>query len=115
MLRDKRDFKRFSVILKVKALKKNKKNISGLLKNFSRAGMCVVFDDFRFKMNSNLPIKIQNPNDNKLIPASVEVMWKNPIKGKCEVGFKLKKIPPEAKAAILEHAYNKWIENISCG
>jgi len=112
MREDKRDFKRFSVILKVEAIKKNKRSISGLLKNFSRTGMCVVFDDFKSKINSNLPIKIQDPSDNKLIPASVEVMWKNTVEGKCEVGFKFKKIPSEVKAAILEHAYNKWVKNI---
>ena len=115
MLEDKRDFMRFSVKLEVKALKKNKKDISGLLKNFSRTGMCVIFDDARFNVNSKLPIKIQNPNDNKLIPASVEIMWKKPVKGKYEVGCKLGKIPPEIKADILEHAYNKWVKNISRG
>jgi len=106
---DRRRCLRFPTPLMVQARDKNKENVWGLIKDFSRGGLKVVFDEFDFDTKSFINLEIQRPNENIYIPASVEVIWKRFIEGKWEVGLSLKEFPAQVKAEILEHGYNKWV------
>jgi hypothetical protein len=106
---DRRKYLRFSTPLMVQARNKNQEKIWGLIKDFSRFGLKVVFDEFDFNTNSLVDLEIQRPNENVYIPASAEVIWKRLIEGKWEAGLSLKEFPAQEKAEILEHGYNKWV------
>lgn len=113
---EKREFKRFVVGLQVAAEKENKESALGLMKDFSRDGLRIVFDKFDFELNSPLDLKIQRPEANFYIFASAEPLWKRAVENKCEVGFKIKEIPPDIKADLLEYGYFKWLkENVYSG
>lgn len=101
---------RFATPLMVQARRENKDNIWGLIRDFSRGGLRAIFDEFDFNLKSFVELQIQRPNENVYIPASVEVIWKRFNEGKWEVGLKLKEFPSQVKAEILEHGYNKWLE-----
>jgi hypothetical protein len=107
---ERRKFMRFLITLRVGAKRENKENSFGLVKDFSREGLRVVFDDFDFDLNSCVDLKIQRLSEDIFIPASGEVVWKRPVEGKWEAGLRLKEFPSSVKAEILESGYRKWLE-----
>ena len=109
---DRRKFIRFLITLNVKA-KKEKEESFGLVKDFSRKGLRAVFDDFNFDINSYVELELQRLSRDMFIPATAEVIWKRPIKGKWEVGFRLKEFLPQAKAEILDLCYRGWLRGAS--
>jgi len=108
---ERRKFMRFPVSLKVEAIKKNKESLFGLIRDFSREGLRVIFDNFDFKSNSYVDFKIQRPDTEVFVPASVEVIWKRPVEGRWETGLRFKEFPPRVKAEILEFGYKKWLKD----
>jgi len=112
-MQDRRKELRFPISLKVGAREKNRSSIFGSTTDFSRSGLRVVFDEFESEPNSFIDLKIQRPDKDIFVPASAEVIWKRPILGKWEVGFRIKDFVPEAKAEILEYSYNRWLRDKS--
>lgn len=109
---EKREFLRFPVELRVEACKENK-GYTGLIKDFSKKGLRVIFDDFKLELNSPLELKIQRPGTDVWISASAEAIWKKQEHNKWDVGLRLKDLAPEEKAQILEYGYLKWLkENV---
>jgi PilZ domain len=108
---NKREFMRFDVGLKVEA-QKDGKEYTGLVKDFSKNGLRVVFDDFKLDLNSPLELKIQRPGQDAWIIARAQAIWKTQALDKWNVGLKIKEIPPENKAEILEYGYLKWLKDI---
>ena len=102
---------RFPASLKVAGIRQNKESILGLTKDFSRSGLRAVFDNFESEPNSYTDIKIQSPEEDVFIPANAEVRWKRPAEGRWEVGFRLKDFVSQAKAEILEYAYQNWLKD----
>ena len=102
---------RFPASLKVAAVRQNKESALGLIKDFSRSGLRAVFDNFDPKPDSCTDIKIQSPKEEVFIPANVEIRWKRPAEGRWEVGLRLKDFVPQAKAEILEYAYQNWLKD----
>lgn len=110
---DKREFMRFPVELKVEAYKQNTGGYLGVIKDFSRNGLKVVFDDFKFDLNSPLELRIRKPDSETWFSADAEVIWKRQAEDKWDVGFRIKSFSSENKAEILEYGYFKWLkENV---
>jgi hypothetical protein len=108
---EKRRFLRFNVDLKVEAKNPDSESTWGVLTDFSREGLRVIFDDFKSAVASQTELMIQTPDSENYIPMSAEAVWKTPAEGnKWQVGFKLKEFSPEAKANILEYGYRKWLK-----
>lgn len=105
---DRRKFLRFPTPLMVQTRREDRDCLWGLVKDFSRNGLRVIFDEFDFVPNSFVNLEIQMPNENVYVPANAEVIWKKFTDGKWEAGLSLKEFPAHAKAEILEHGYNKW-------
>jgi len=108
---EKRKFMRFIAPLKVEAINEDKPGNVGLMKDFSREGLSVIFDDFESKSKPYLGLKIQKPGEDKLVFAIGEVIWKKQVEEKWEVGLRLREIPADAKAEILEYGYLKWLRD----
>jgi len=102
---------RFPVLLKINRKENSQECREGTIKDFSRNGLRAIFDSFESKSSPNLEIQIQRPNANVFTPANVELIWKRPVKGKWEVGFRFKEFIPQMKAEILEYAYKNWLQN----
>ena len=84
--------------------------IFGLIKDFSRDGLRVVFDKFESEPDSQVNIKVQRPNKDLFVPASVQVRWKRFVGDKWEVGFRIRDFVAQAKAEILEYGYKSWLQ-----
>ena len=108
---DRRKELRFPVSLKVAAKEVNRDSIFGQIKDFSRSGLRAVFDDFESESEDYVDLKIEIPNADIFVPASVEVRWKKPVEDKWEVGFRFNDFVPQLKAEILDYSYKRWLED----
>lgn len=106
---DRRRFLRFPAPLMVQAKREERDCLWGLVKDFSRNGLRVVFDELDFVPNSCVNLDIQMPNENVYVTANAEIIWKRFADGRWEAGLSLKEFPAYAKVEILEHGYNKWV------
>ena len=115
---DKRRERRYPVSIEVGLREKGNDGIIGLSKDCSRSGLRAVFEHFESKPNSHLDLNIQKLNSNSFVPTAAEVIWKRPVEGKWEVGFRLRDfflkdfLPGDiaVKPQILEDSYRerKW-------
>jgi hypothetical protein len=110
MDKERRRYIRFPVSLRVEAYEENNIKSTGVVKDFSRDGLRVVFDDCDFEVNSHITIGIQRPSRENLFPAIVEVMWKKQVDDEWEIGAKLNDFSSLIKSEILEYGYNYWIK-----
>lgn len=108
---ERRKFPRYDVWLKIQAAQKNKEVVSGQVKNFSREGFRVIFDNPGLESDSAMNFIINRPNSDCCVSANAEAVWKRPMGEGWDVGFRLKDIPPENKAEILEYGYRKWVRD----
>ena len=107
-----RKYLRFNVDLKVEAKSPDNESNWGVLSDFSREGLKVIFDDFKFALAAKTQLMVQAPNSEEYFPLSAETVWKSPAgPNKWQVGFKMKEFSPEAKSGILEYGYNRWIKD----
>lgn len=83
-----------------------------LIKNFSRGGFCAVFDNFDYKVQSTVKVKLQAPPKETPIDIIGDIVWKRQIDGKCYAGLKFKEIDKTAKMDILDYAYKQWRSNL---
>jgi len=109
---DRRKFMRFSVSLPAEVVSQDQDNTIGLIKDFSRFGMRMACDSLKSDFSGSLALKIKNPLVNEYIDARAEIIWKNELKGKCELGLRLVDISPEVKTEILDHAFGLWKEAV---
>lgn len=102
------EFNRFSVSLKAELRKLNNENACGEVRDFSRNGLKLAFDEFDYGINSNIDLKIEEPTTKSLVPARGRVAWKRNVQGKFEVGIELTDLPQDERAEILDRAYKDW-------
>ena len=107
---DRRRFMRFNTSLKVEIKNANNESLLGKIQDFSRQGLKVIFDNFNFKKNSYVDLRIQQPGNETFIPASAMVVWERSNQGKCEAGLEIKQMSPEEKSEVLEYGYKNWLE-----
>lgn len=105
---EKREILRYQIPLKVE-VKQRKLLLNGTVKDFSRKGLSVIFQDFKPKKHSVVNFSLQRPGRDVFIPALGEVIWSKPKGTFCEVGLQIKDMPVPIKAEILEHAYHLWL------
>lgn len=111
---EQRKFIRFNVDLKVEAKTPDSESSWGVLSDFSREGLRVIFNDLKSTLASQTKLMVQTPNSEEYIPMSAEAVWKTPVEGnKWQVGFKMKEFSPEAKSGILEYGYTRWVKENS--
>lgn len=106
---ERRGMPRFPVNLTVSRV--NQQELFGKIKDFSRAGMRVIFDTPVLNDKSDIQIEIQRPDYNEQILATASVAWEKSGEGKCEVGLRFKSIPVQAKADFLEYSYREWLKS----
>jgi hypothetical protein len=107
---EKRKFMRFPVDLKIEAQKQDQGHVAGIIKDFSREGLRVVFDEFSFELNSPIKLAIQSQDLDASIPLVAKPLWKRLLDGKWNVGFMFAELAPARKAEILEYGYHKWVK-----
>lgn len=105
---ERRSYLRFSIPLVV-SIKNKGQELWGRVKDFSRKGLKVVFDEFDFSDRTSFVLKIQRPEKNIYSPAVVEVAWKKRVGEQWEAGLVLKEFSSYLKSEILEEAFNNWL------
>ena len=108
-----RKYIRYHLPLKVEAKSEDDQSAKGIVKDFSRNGLRILFDSFDFLPPSILNLKIQRPGKEIFVPAIGEVTWKTFTSSGWEVGVRLRDFSPQVKAEILEHAYRAWLSQRS--
>jgi hypothetical protein len=109
---EKRKVLRFPVALKVGLKKENKERVEGVIKNFSRHGLKIIFSEFNFEPGSSVELKIQRPERDTFVPGTGRVAWKKFVDDGFEVGIELIDFPPQVKAEILDYCYTNWVKNL---
>ncbi len=114
MLNDKRRCPRFEIPLCVefKPSKEREEYALGITSNFSRKGLCFKSNKFNLKKDEPLDFKLQLPHEDRFIPVSGNVMWKEKVDDKFLVGIKLREMHSEDKCDILEYCYTSWVNKI---
>ncbi|OPX29891.1 MAG: hypothetical protein B1H08_02870 [Candidatus Omnitrophica bacterium 4484_171] len=113
----KRKFLRFDTALNIEFKQTagtEDKYLLGALRNFSREGLSFVSQKFDAQPRQNLELRFKLPAKDVVVSCRGEIAWKKNTEDNALVGMKLKEIDAAAKGEILEYAYKKWVERISC-
>jgi len=112
-LSERRKFIRFNIPLNMEFSSANKPDSysSGTTINFSREGFCFATKNTDLSLLDMLDMKIKHPQTEEFIEAHGQIVWKTSANDQILAGIKLNEIDKGAKATILDHAYNIWLDN----
>jgi len=78
--------------------------------DFSREGMKLSIDFINLKPGSNMDLRLYCPEKKEFTSLSGEITWKKWVKGKLEVGIKIKEMDKISKSEILNWIFPRWLE-----
>ncbi len=113
MIRDKRKFERFKILLnlEIKPTKVATEYLFGIIRNFSQEGFSFVSEKFELEPGENMELRLKHPLRNNFIFAFGEIIWKREVNNRCVAGLKLRAMDKDAKDEILKYAYDKQIKS----
>ena len=107
----KRKFNRFNFAVGVQ-LGNNGDSFSGMTKNVSREGMSFISQNCSVEVGSPLQFKMKHPQREDTIEAYGDIAWKRQVGNEWHLGLRFKDINKMDKSAILDVAYDNWINII---
>ena len=113
MPKEKRKFLRFKCLLPAELVGlqgKEHLEAKASASDFSIEGMKLSIDFVNLKPGSNLDLKLYSPETQEFNSLKGEVTWKKWVKGKLEVGLKIKEMDKISKSEILNWIFPRWLE-----
>lgn len=113
MPKEKRKFLRFECLLPVELEKlegKDSLKAAAAASDFSMEGMKLCIDFVNLKPGSNMELRLYCPEKKEFTSLSGEVTYKKWVKGKLEVGIKIKEMDKISKSEILNWIFPRWLE-----
>ena len=107
----KRKFNRFNFSVDVECWA-NDDLFSGMTKNVSRNGISFISKSCSVEVGSPLQFQIQHPKKEDTIEAYGDIAWKRQVGNEWHLGLRFKDINKMDKSAILDVAYDNWINII---
>lgn len=114
MNEDRRKFIRYDIPLDVefRTFDTSAEYSSGITTNFSRSGLCFTSSDISPKLREVIDLKVKLPMSDLFTSAVGDIVWKEESGDKCFYGIKLMVMDADAKGAILDNAYNRWLDKM---
>jgi hypothetical protein len=110
MLDDRRQFKRFDIVLDVKFRERETSDYAaGLTKNFSREGLSFEAKNVDFPQKGILDFQLKHPKEDIFVSLIGNIAWREKDRDRYLIGIKLLEIQKEIKWDILDYAYDRWV------